>query len=114
MTNSLIPFSQVLSNLGDDQELLDDTIDISVTYLPQYFESLRQAIESENPKSIEAAAHKIKGSLSIYLYQPLIQSVAALEKSAKENNTRVIPLQFQEFTNLYHAFLQELLRYQKK
>src|SRR5581483_5471954 len=74
-----LPSQELLARLGGDTELLLELIRIfsaeSVTMLAQ----LREAVSRRDPEEIERAAHKIKGSVSIFAVSHVTQSAVDLE-----------------------------------
>ena len=75
-----IDFNKVLSNFAGDKNLLKGTVNLSIKYLPTYFDRIKIALSSKNIQELELAAHTLKGSLSIYLYKPIVEIAFELEK----------------------------------
>lgn len=81
-----INFDSVLENFGGDEELLRNTVDLSLKLIPQHVEKIRRSISEKDAKALEISAHTLKGSLSIYLYSPITNLAFILEKVARANN----------------------------
>ena len=81
----MINFNSVLENFGGDEELLLNTIDLSLKLIPQHVEKIRRSISEKDAKGLEISAHTLKGSLSIYLYSPITNIAFTLEKMGRGN-----------------------------
>lgn len=111
MTTHYIEFQNVLNNFGGDTDLLRDTVVLSLKYLPQHLDRVRSAISEKNGKDLEISAHTIKGSLSLYLYKPIVQSAFELEKMGRNNNFETAPSLFADFENQLTLIMNELKEY---
>lgn len=82
----VINFNSVLENFGGDEELLTNTVDLSLKLIPQHVEKIRRSISEKDAKGLEISAHTLKGSLSIYLYPPITNIAFDLEKMGRKNS----------------------------
>lgn len=80
-----INFNSVLENFGGDEELLQNTVDLSLKLIPQHVEKIRRCISEKDAKGLEISAHTLKGSLSIYLHSPITNIAFTLEKMGRNN-----------------------------
>lgn len=53
---------EMLERLGDDTEMLSDLIDLFLGECPKMLQGVREAIEREDPSTIERTGHALKGA----------------------------------------------------
>jgi HPt (histidine-containing phosphotransfer) domain-containing protein len=111
MTTQYIEFQNVLNNFGGDTDLLKDTVALSLKYLPQHLEKVRHAVVAKDAKELEISAHTIKGSLSLYLYKPIVQSAFELEKLGRTNSLESASTLLATFENQLDSIMSELKHY---
>jgi len=107
-TPTLIDFSLVLDNFGGDSELLVNTINLSIKLIPQHLEKIRAAVTANDAKALEISAHTLKGSLGIYLYQPIVSTAFELEKMGRNNNLTHSQETFLSLEKQLALFLRDL------
>lgn len=113
MEKSIVHFQQVLNNLGGDVDLLNETVSISLKYLPQHLEKVRVAVEAKRGRDLELAAHTLKGSLSIYLHQGIVQTAFKLEQLGKSNDFTEANALFFDLERQMNSLLSELKLFSK-
>ncbi len=111
MTTQYIEFQNVLNNFGGDSDLLKDTVALSLKYLPQHLDKVRHAIATKDPKELEISAHTIKGSLSLYLYKPIVESAFELEKLGRANNLESASSLLADFESQLDNIMNELKQF---
>jgi two-component system, sensor histidine kinase and response regulator len=77
--NEVVNKSEVLSRLDGDAELLRELIDMFLADSNSLLEHVSKAVISQDPAGLERAAHKLKGSVSIFGSQAAIQAAQDLE-----------------------------------
>ncbi len=86
--NSPVPINidEVMEIMDNDQELLIECFDDFVEGVSDYIANIKEAIDSNNEKNLNEAAHKMKGTLR-YLGAIHASEIALkLEKMGKDND----------------------------
>ncbi len=109
--NDKIDFSKLLDRLNGDNELLSNTIRISLLYFPTHLNNLKEAINKMLPKEIEISAHTIKGSLSLYSLEYLVDMALEIEIKGRKNQLEGITDIFEKFELEFSHFMDELNKY---
>lgn len=86
--------SDLLARLGGDTDLLLELISIFSAESVGMLAQLREAIDRDDPEGVERAAHKIKGSVSIFAVPPVTQTAADLETRARNRDLKDVDLAF--------------------
>ena len=84
----------LLGRLGGDADLLLELIDIFSTESVSMLAQLREAIDHLDAEGIERAAHKIKGSVSIFTVPKVTQSAFDLEMQGRNRDLKDVDLAF--------------------
>ncbi len=106
-----IEFNNVLTNFGGDEDLLQSTISLSIKHFPKYLSDIQNAITNKNAKALEISAHTLKGSLSIYLYKPIVQSALELELMGREGKLEGAQEKLDQLITQTNLFIEELKSY---
>jgi HPt (histidine-containing phosphotransfer) domain-containing protein len=61
----VLDLDAALEHTGGDRELLQQLCSVFAEECPRQLEEVRVAVQSQTPRSIQRAAHKIKGSASV-------------------------------------------------
>jgi len=56
-----VDFAAALEVVGDDVDILREAIGFSLTELPEELQALQVAMDNQDPKGVEAKAHRLKG-----------------------------------------------------
>jgi len=75
---------KILSHFAEDKEIISAVITQFIESYPSYLSEIRRAIECQESKEIEVQAHTLKGVISNFFWDPLIDLSLALEESGKE------------------------------
>jgi HPt (histidine-containing phosphotransfer) domain-containing protein len=78
--------AEILARLDDDRQLLADLCDMSLVELPGMVEPLVQAVQAEDAHALHRAAHRLKGSLSVFGEGPHVQDCEVMEEMALRND----------------------------
>jgi len=73
---------EILARLDGDCQLLADLCDLSLTELPRMMQTLAEAVKVRDANAVHRAAHRLKGSLSVFGEGPHIHDCLALEEMA--------------------------------
>jgi HPt (histidine-containing phosphotransfer) domain-containing protein len=65
-------------------------------------------VANQNAKDLEISAHTIKGSLSIYLYKPIVQTAFELEKIGRSGDFQSAQLMLGNLESQLTNFTHEL------
>jgi protein-histidine pros-kinase len=82
---------EILARLDGDCQLLADLCDLSLTELPRMLNSLTEAVRNEDANAVHRAAHRLKGSLSVFGAGPHIEASQALEEMALNHDLSRTP-----------------------
>lgn len=99
-----------LTEVGE-QDFLNELIDLFVEHTPPVLTEIHQAAEKADARSLQRAAHKLKGSSSHVGALSMVQICEHIETEAHANNlSGVLPLVEnleQEFANVKHSLVQD-------
>ena len=76
----------VLARLDGDEELLAELAGLFIQESPKLLAAIQQAIERDDPKSLERAAHALKGSVGNFVVPTAIKAAQTLETMGREGN----------------------------
>ncbi len=82
---------EVLARMDGDCQLLSEICDLSLAELPRMMNSLREAVQIPDANLVHRAAHRLKGSLSVFGPGPHIEDCEALEEMALNRNLAQAP-----------------------
>ena len=109
-TTDFFDHTEALSRVDGDTELLANLMDIFSTQAGPMLEAVRSAVSSNDPDKLEKAAHRLKGSVSIFGAHSVSQAAFELEKMGREGNltqmTSGLSQLEQHMTNLQSALKQ--------
>jgi HPt (histidine-containing phosphotransfer) domain-containing protein len=70
--------------LEGDAALFDELLTEMEQQLPDYLSCIEQAIEDDDPASLESVAHRLAGALRTFYATPASEAAASLEKLGRE------------------------------
>jgi two-component system, sensor histidine kinase and response regulator len=79
-------FHRTLEQLGGDESLLREVIDIFLVETPKKIASLRQALEQEDADCLERTAHSLKGELGYLGLPEVSQKARELEQMGRKRD----------------------------
>jgi two-component system, sensor histidine kinase and response regulator len=82
----LLNKDEVLSRLDGDSQLLRELIDMFLADSNGLLEHVSDAVTSQNPAELERAAHKLKGTVSIFGCRAAMEAAQALETMGRDQN----------------------------
>lgn len=106
MSSSLIDFTELLTRVENDRELIRDLLLIFKEEFPGYHEDLRDAVQALDAKRVASAAHTIKGMLSNLAAREVAGAAARLEQLGRRGETS----EFAESLAAFERLAKELLR----
>lgn len=83
---SLVDFSMMSLQFGNDQEILFEFITSYIEEWPTYIENIETALSQKNADDVFASTHKFKGVFGNLYCQTVMQKIDQLELSAKKND----------------------------
>lgn len=83
--------AEILARLDDDCQLLADLCDLSLAELPRLIQSLAVEVKAGDANAMHRAAHRLKGSLSIFGAGPHIEDCIAMEELALKSDLSQTP-----------------------
>ena len=81
-----LDFKQMLEQLGGDEKLLQEVIEIFVDQTPIHMETLRRALAQGDAESVEKTAHSIKGELGYLGISEVTQKARVLEELGRKHD----------------------------
>ena len=78
--------SKTLEQLGGDEALLQEVLDIFLDEAPKHLAALRLAVAQGIAKTVETSAHTLKGELGYMGLPEISQTVAEIESMGRSNN----------------------------
>jgi HPt (histidine-containing phosphotransfer) domain-containing protein len=78
--------SKTLEQLGGDQKLLQEVIDIFLEEAPKHLEALHVAVAQGVAETVETAAHTLKGELGYLGLPEVSQRASQIEEMGRLNN----------------------------
>lgn len=102
--------TEALARVDGDIELMSSLVDIFLTESRTMMETLRTAVGSGSAGKVEKAAHRLKGSVSIFGAKMVSDAAFELEKMGREGNVALAAKTFaqleQQMSNLQSALKQ--------
>ncbi len=87
----VLDLDAALEHTGGDRELLQQLCSVFAEECPRQLEEVRVAVQSQTPRTIQRAAHKIKGSASVVGGIQASQAAQQLELAAgTEDMSRIL------------------------
>jgi HPt (histidine-containing phosphotransfer) domain-containing protein len=83
--------AEILARLDGDCQLLADLCELSQAELPRMIQTLAEAVKTGEPNAVHRAAHRLKGSLSIFGTGPHIEDCIAMEELALKSDLSQTP-----------------------
>ena len=109
-TADIIDRASALSRVDGDGELMASLLDIFFTEASPMMNAIRAAVTSNDPEKLEKAAHRLKGSTSIFCAEDTTQAALALEKMGRAGDITKAAEAFarleQQMTSLQAALKQ--------
>ena len=89
--------AETLDQLGGDQALLDEVVEIFLEEAPKHLAALRLAVAHGTAETIETNAHSLKGELGYLGVPEISQQAAQLEEMGRFNNVTGAASLFSQF-----------------
>jgi signal transduction histidine kinase/DNA-binding response OmpR family regulator len=80
--------STTLEQLGGDETLLQEVVDIFLEEAPKHLAALRLAVAQGMAKTVETAAHTLKGELGYLCVPEISQRASQIEEMGRSNDIR--------------------------
>jgi HPt (histidine-containing phosphotransfer) domain-containing protein len=110
ITADVIDRLKALSRVDGDGELMASLVDIFFTQATVMMETIRAAVASGDPGKLEEAAHRLKGSVSIFCAEDTTEAALTLEKIGRDgdikNAAKALALLEQQMAKLQPALKQ--------
>ena len=98
---------------NNDIELLRVLFETFLSLIPEYNQSLEQAVLQANFESIKKIAHTIKGSISNIGGHRAAQAASNLEQLANNRETSLIPKAVSDLFKEFQSFQSEFEKFSK-
>jgi two-component system, sensor histidine kinase and response regulator len=76
---------EALSRVLGDRHLLEELIDIVRAESPQLFAEIRRCVEVQDLRGLERAAHRLRGSVTVFGARAVAQAALALELMGRDH-----------------------------
>ena len=75
-----------LANTGGDHEMLSSIAELLLEEGPRQLHAVKQAVDADDQTAAKDAAHKLKGSVSIFGAEPCMAACVDVESAAAAGN----------------------------
>lgn len=110
MSKTLIDCPALEEFVKDDPQLLMDLSVIFVRHLPGLLTNLRLAVEHRDTKQLCESAHQLKGQLSYFFCNSLVDRALEIEELAQDKNMDQAASKLVELTDGIDHLIAELNR----
>lgn len=84
--NGVIDWEVARKNVGNDEALLKDLIQIFLTECPHMLAEIHRGVETSDAVLLHRAAHTLKGSAAIFGARPVVEAALRMEMLGRDNN----------------------------
>jgi HPt (histidine-containing phosphotransfer) domain-containing protein len=84
--SSIVDLGALQERVGGDMDLISEIVKIFFSCYPEAISRVRDAVVSENPKSLEAAAHNLRGYLVTFHAKRAAAAGAELETMGRSGD----------------------------
>lgn len=109
----VLDLDAALEHTGGDRELLQQLCSVFAEECPRQLEEVREAVQSQVPRSIQRAAHKIKGSTSVVGGVQASQAAQQLELAAATGEMTRIMTSFEALCHAIAELQSSVLKLEK-
>jgi len=109
--NEIFDPNEVLDQIGGDEDLLKELIDIFKDSYKEDLSSIADAIDSGNCEDIRSAAHRMKGSVGNFGRKRAFEAAYLLETHAREGKMDLIMGSFEELSSEIQRLVDRLDSY---
>ncbi len=86
LATQLFNRESALARVGDDEELLSELVKIFLADYPSNVRDIEQALAQGNSKLLERAAHSLKGAVSNFGAEDVVNEAFALERMGRSGD----------------------------
>ncbi|MEN6370454.1 MAG: response regulator [Armatimonadota bacterium] len=86
LSEGIVDVEALMERVGGDKDLLSEITDLFLEDYPKLMSELKNAIDSADNKSVERAAHTIKGSIGNFTTGETYEAALAVEQIGRSNN----------------------------
>ncbi len=101
---------EALDRVADDAQILASLIDLFEDELPGMMEAIRGAMKSGDAEALNRAAHRLKGSVSVFGAEAMAEAAFALEQAGRSGDVAATGQRFceleQEIARLHPALAE--------
>ncbi len=110
--NSTFDLNKALEQVGGDQEILKEIIDIYRREYPKQLHEIHEGIEKNDAAKIAQVAHTIKGAVGNFGAKPAFEAALRLEGIGKSENLSEAVGAFDALKGELERLEQELKKYE--
>ncbi|MBY0507797.1 MAG: Hpt domain-containing protein [Bryobacteraceae bacterium] len=105
---SLLNLALALDRVGGDQELLEEVAQLFLEDYPNSIAEIEQALANGDPRGVERGAHSLKGAVSNFGADSVVETALALELAGRQGDLSTAPEQFIRLNERLSALHEEL------
>jgi len=105
---SLLNLALALDRVGGDQELLEEVAQLFLDDYPNSISEIEKALAVGDPRGVERGAHTLKGAVSNFGADSVVESALALELAGRKGDLSTAPEQFIRLNTCLNALHEEL------
>lgn len=107
----VVDWREALSSVNGDRDLLHDIVDAFVDEAPRQLEMIRQAIDQDDSKLLQRAAHTLKSSTGYFGAARASETALRLEKMGRDKQIELASSTFGELEQEIVKLTQNLVDY---
>jgi HPt (histidine-containing phosphotransfer) domain-containing protein len=104
-------FDRALKRLGGDEELFQELATFFIEDAPGLIETIREGLHRGETRSVQRAAHSLKGLLANFDAEDAVATALSIELSIGTGNMEVIPGALETLQTEVQALEEALLPY---
>lgn len=105
---SLLNLAMALERVGGDRELLEEVAQLFLDDYPNSIAEIRTALDAGDPKGVERGAHTLKGAVSNFGADSVVETALALEMAGRNGDLSTAPEEFLRLNERLSALHEEL------
>lgn len=98
-SHDVVNIKELKEIMDDDMELIHDCFADFIQDWPQLYVQIKGAILEKDAKTLDATAHKLKGTLRYLAAQPAADAAYAIEAAGKENDLKDVENKLETLRN---------------
>ncbi len=105
---SLLNLALSLERVGGDRELLEEVAQLFLDDYPNSIAEIQTALAAGDPRGVERGAHTLKGAVSNFGADSVVETALALEMAGRNGDLTTAPEEFIRLNERLSALHEEL------